>query len=128
MGQDSFVPELLLCSDALYAGLDILQPHVKNNRLSTSSGKIIIGVVEGDIHDIWKNLLKAVFTATGWKVHDLGKDVTCRTFTEAQQAISARQGIWRSVSNSSGSVVGRAAVRVYANIADYPFICRFQPA
>lgn len=86
---DYFVPELLLCSDALYAGLDILQPHVASNRPSTSSGKIILGVVEGDIHDIGKNLLKAMFTATGWKVHDLGKDVTCRTFTEAQQAVQA---------------------------------------
>jgi len=74
-----FVPELLLCSDALYAGLDILRPHVRAGTEQVR-GKIMIGVVEGDIHDIGKSLVKTMFEAAGWKVFDLGKDVKTDRF------------------------------------------------
>jgi corrinoid protein of di/trimethylamine methyltransferase len=80
--KEYFVPELLLCSDAMYAGLDILQPHVKVNQSQNSSGKIIVGVVEGDIHDIGKTLVKTMFDAAGWEVFDLGKDVKLEKFVE----------------------------------------------
>jgi len=82
--KEYFVPELLLCSDALYAGLDILKPHVKIDLDRKRPGKIIIGVVEGDIHDIGKNLLKTMFEAAGWEIHDLGKDVKLGRFVEEQ--------------------------------------------
>jgi corrinoid protein of di/trimethylamine methyltransferase len=82
-----FIPELLLCSDALYAGLDVLKPHLNAQNQSQRAGKIIIGVVEGDIHDIGKNLLKAMFIASGWEVHDLGKDVSCQTFVEQTKKV-----------------------------------------
>lgn len=74
-----FVPELLLCSDALYAGLDILRPHVRTGT-ERISGKIMLGVVEGDIHDIGKSLVKTMFEAAGWKIFDLGKDVKTERF------------------------------------------------
>ncbi len=74
-----FVPELLLCSDALYAGLDILRPYVKAGSEKVS-GKIMLGVVEGDIHDIGKSLVKTMFEAAGWKIFDLGKDVKMEQF------------------------------------------------
>ena len=79
-----FVPELLLCSDALYAGLDILRPHIRVDENRTK-GQIVIGVVEGDIHDIGKNLVKIMFDAAGWTVHDLGRDVKLERFVEEQQ-------------------------------------------
>ncbi len=82
-----FIPELLLCSDALYAGLDILKPHLNAQNQSQRAGKIIMGVVEGDIHDIGKNLLKAMFIASGWDVHDLGKDVSCQIFVEQTKKV-----------------------------------------
>jgi len=78
-----FVPEILLCSDALYAGLEILRPHIK----ASGTGKkrqIIIGTVEGDIHDIGKNLVRIMFEAAGWLVHDLGKDVELKRFAIEQ--------------------------------------------
>lgn len=84
-----FVPELLLCSDALYAGLDVLRPHVKSKERNERVVKILIGVVEGDIHDIGKNLVKTMFEAAGWEVHDLGKDVKVNRFVEAQQKVMA---------------------------------------
>lgn len=83
-----FVPELLLCSDALYAGLDILRPHIKAGD-SGIKRQIIIGTVEGDIHDIGKNLVRIMFEAAGWIVHDLGKDVPLSQFVEEQKRLKA---------------------------------------
>jgi methanogenic corrinoid protein MtbC1 len=83
-----FVPELLLCSDALYAGLDVLKPHIKASE-SEKTKCIIIGTVEGDIHDIGKNLVRIMFEAAGWTVHDLGKDVMLRRFADEQVSIGA---------------------------------------
>jgi methanogenic corrinoid protein MtbC1 len=83
-----FVPELLLCSDALYAGLEILRPHIKSGD-TRARRQIIIGTVEGDIHDIGKNLVKIMFEAAGWVVYDLGKDVPLSVFVEEQKRLSA---------------------------------------
>jgi corrinoid protein of di/trimethylamine methyltransferase len=80
--KEYFVPELLLCSDAMYAGLDVLRPHVKADKSVKDVGKIIVGVVEGDIHDIGKTLVKTMFEAAGWEIHDLGKDVKLEKFVE----------------------------------------------
>lgn len=82
--KEYFVPELLLCSDALYAGLDILKPHIRASDLKEKK-QIVLGTVEGDIHDIGKNLVKVMFEAAGWVVHDLGKDVKLNRFVEKQQ-------------------------------------------
>jgi methanogenic corrinoid protein MtbC1 len=79
-----FVPELLLCSDALYAGLGILKPYIKTEEQETRL-KIIIGTVEGDVHDIGKNLVKVMFEAAGWIVYDLGRDVKLGRFVEEQE-------------------------------------------
>ncbi|TET86247.1 MAG: cobalamin-binding protein [Desulfobacteraceae bacterium] len=83
--KEYFVPELLLCSDALYAGLDILRPAIKaSGRQSEAKGSIVLGVVEGDVHDIGKNLIKMMFDVSGWTVYDLGKDVPLDKFVEEQ--------------------------------------------
>jgi corrinoid protein of di/trimethylamine methyltransferase len=83
--KEYFVPELLLCSDALYAGLDILRPAIKaSGRKSEAKGSIVLGVVEGDVHDIGKNLIKMMFDVAGWTVYDLGKDVPLEKFVEEQ--------------------------------------------
>lgn len=79
--KEYFVPELLLCSDAMYAGLEVLRPHVKVDE-HQAAGKIIMGVVEGDIHDIGKTLVKTMFEAAGWEIFDLGKDVKLERFVE----------------------------------------------
>ena len=51
------VPELLMCSDALNVGLDILKPLIKPGEVATR-GKVLLGVVQGDVHDIGKNIVK----------------------------------------------------------------------
>jgi methanogenic corrinoid protein MtbC1 len=86
--QEYFVPELLLCSDALYAGLNILRPYIRTDS-AAHKGKLLLGVVEGDIHDIGKNLVKTMFEASGWQVVDLGKDVKLDRFAEEQKKIKA---------------------------------------
>jgi methanogenic corrinoid protein MtbC1 len=86
--QEYFVPELLLCSDALYAGLNILRPDIRTDS-AAHKGKLLLGVVEGDIHDIGKNLVKTMFEASGWQVVDLGKDVKLDRFAEEQKKLKA---------------------------------------
>ncbi|NIS69189.1 MAG: cobalamin-binding protein [Proteobacteria bacterium] len=81
--QEYFVPELLMCADALYAGLDILRPHIKKQNRAIR-GQVVIGTVQGDVHDIGKNLVKLMFDAAGFHVHDLGRDVPLEKFVEEQ--------------------------------------------
>ncbi|MBW2093973.1 MAG: corrinoid protein [Deltaproteobacteria bacterium] len=78
-----FVPEVLMCADALYGGLDILRPHVPSDS-SSVRGQVVIGTVQGDVHDIGKNLVKMMFDVGGFTVHDLGRDVPLENFVEEQ--------------------------------------------
>jgi len=80
-----FVPELLMCADALYAGLDILKPHINPEDLGErAKGQVVIGTVQGDVHDIGKNIIKMMFEVAGFTVHDLGRDVPLEKFVEEQ--------------------------------------------
>ena len=78
-----FVPETLLCAKALYAALDILKPHIKSTDIG-AKGQVVLGVMQGDVHDLGKNLIKAIFESAGWTVHDLGRDVPITKFVEEQ--------------------------------------------
>jgi len=78
-----FVPEVLMCADALYAGLDILRPHIPKDEGQVNA-QVVIGSVQGDVHDIGKNLVKMMFDVAGWQVHDLGRDVPLENFVEEQ--------------------------------------------
>jgi corrinoid protein of di/trimethylamine methyltransferase len=80
-----FVPELLMCADALYAGLGILKPHIRLEDLDQKvRGQVVIGTVQGDVHDIGKNLIKMMFEVAGFTVYDLGRDVPLEKFAEEQ--------------------------------------------
>ncbi len=83
--QEYFVPELLMCADALYIGLDILKPHISLEDLGDKpKGQVVIGTVQGDVHDIGKNIIKLMFEVAGFTVHDLGRDVPLEKFVEEQ--------------------------------------------
>ena len=83
--QEYFVPELLMCADALYIGLDILKPHINVADLGDKpKGQVVIGTVQGDVHDIGKNIIKLMFEVAGFTVHDLGRDVPLEKFVEEQ--------------------------------------------
>ena len=81
--QEYFVPELLMSADALYVGLDILRPHIKKDKVK-KMGQVVIGTVQGDVHDIGKNIIKLMFDVGGFEVHDLGRDVPLEKFVEEQ--------------------------------------------
>ncbi len=78
-----FVPEVLMCADALYAGLAILRPHVPESTDGVNA-QVVIGSIQGDVHDIGKNLVKMMFDVAGWEVHDLGRDVPLENFVQEQ--------------------------------------------
>jgi dimethylamine corrinoid protein len=77
--KEYFLPELLMAGDAMYAGLNVLLPLLPK-REAGAKGTVVLGVVEGDIHDIGKNIVKAMLTASGYRVVDLGKDVPVDEF------------------------------------------------
>jgi dimethylamine corrinoid protein len=76
-----FVPEILLCADAMYAAIDVLKPHLSGAGRRARC-PVIIGVIEGDIHDIGKSIVKLMLDAAGFDVHDLGRDVPVERFIE----------------------------------------------
>ena len=83
--QEYFVPEMLLCAEAFYAGLNMLRPHVKSvDHEAGAKWRVVIGTVEGDVHDIGKNIIKLMFEVAGFTVHDLGADVPLQRFVEEQ--------------------------------------------
>lgn len=79
---EAFVPHLLLASGAMYAGMDILVPHMNKDGASKQAVGII-GTIEGDVHDIGKNLVKTMLSANGFEMIDLGADVPIEKFVEA---------------------------------------------
>lgn len=87
--EEYFVPELLICSDAMYNGLDVLRPHLKQDA-GSGSVAVVIGVVQGDTHDIGKNLVKIMLEAAGFQVYDLGRDVEPRAFVDKAKEVGAR--------------------------------------
>lgn len=86
--EEYFVTDVLLCSDAMYAGLDILRPYlpeVANDDKITG----VIGVVEGDTHDIGKNLVKIMLETAGFNMIDLGRDVPLQQFVDTAKEQNA---------------------------------------
>ncbi len=85
-----FVPEVLMCADALYAGLNGLKPNIESDESQYDvKGTVLLGVVEGDVHNIGKNIVKMMFEAAGFNVHDLGEDVPVEKFIEEQRQVNA---------------------------------------
>ena len=76
-----FVPEMLVAAKAMKKGVDVLKPHLGDGGVG-SMGKMIMGTVAGDLHDIGKNLVIMMIESAGFEVIDLGVDVTAETFVE----------------------------------------------
>ncbi len=87
--EEYFVTDLLLCSDAMYAGLDVLRPHLPEDASVGEAKKAVIGVVEGDTHDIGKNLVKIMMETAGFEMFDLGRDVPLDSFVEKAKEVDA---------------------------------------
>jgi 5-methyltetrahydrofolate--homocysteine methyltransferase len=83
-----FIPQVLLAARAMKAGMAILKPHLASSD-HKSHGKIVIGTVKGDIHDIGKNLVSIMLEGSGFEVHDLGVDVSSDKFIQKASEIEA---------------------------------------
>ena len=81
-GGEYFVPEVLLCADAMDAGLKIIRPHIPKKDSADSKPAVLLATVEGDVHDIGKNLVKLMLDVNGYTVHDLGADVPLAKIVE----------------------------------------------
>ena len=76
-----YVPEVLVAARAMNMGMQVLKPHLAANGVS-ATGRVCIGTVQGDLHDIGKNLVKMMMEGKGLEVIDLGTDVAPETFVE----------------------------------------------
>jgi corrinoid protein of di/trimethylamine methyltransferase len=103
-----FVPEILLCADAMYAAIDVLRPRLTAKGASARA-PVVIGVIEGDIHDIGKNIVKLMLDAAGYPVHDLGNDVPVAAFVakarELQSGIIAVSTLMSTTMPGMGRLV-----------------------
>lgn len=79
---DAFVPELLMSARAMKGALELLKPLMQGDA-SLSLGKVVIGTVKGDLHDIGKNLVASMLEGCGFEVINLGTDVTDEKFVSA---------------------------------------------
>jgi len=77
-----YVPEVLIAARAMHAGMDILKPKLTETGVK-NIGKVVMGTVTGDLHDIGKNLVKMMLEGAGFEVVDLGVDVSADKFVEA---------------------------------------------
>ena len=81
---DIFLPDVLLAARAMYAGMDLLKPLLIEEGIP-SIGKVVIGSVQGDLHDIGKNLVGIMLKGAGFEVIDLGNDVPPERMIQAAQ-------------------------------------------
>ncbi|MDD6436121.1 MAG: corrinoid protein [Clostridiales bacterium] len=87
--EEYFVTDVLLCSDAMYAGIEVLKPHLTEDDKSGPAKKVVIGVIEGDTHDIGKNLVKILLDTAGFEIYDLGRDVPLEAFVDKAVEVEA---------------------------------------
>ncbi len=77
-----YMPEVLIAARAMHAGMDVLRPLLAESD-AVGAGRYLIGTVEGDLHDIGKNLVRMMLEGAGFETVDLGKDVKAETFVAA---------------------------------------------
>lgn len=78
-----FLPELIMASDAFTSGMKVLEPHLGEASPMGQEGRVLLGTVAGDVHDIGKNLVGFLLKSAGFEVIDLGTDVSTAAFIEA---------------------------------------------
>ena len=83
---ERYVPDLLISGEVMQKGLEILKPYISAKDKNKMSGKVAIGTVEGDVHDIGKNLVISMLTGGGFEIIDLGVDVKPEKFLEVAKS------------------------------------------
>jgi len=78
-----FLPELMMAGEIMKDAMAIITPYLKRSESIQRMGKVVLGTVEGDLHDIGKNIVKIMLTSAGFEVVDLGADVSVKKFVES---------------------------------------------
>ena len=86
---DIFLPEVMLAGEALTAVVNIVKPELKTTDRVLAKGRVVIGVVKGDLHEIGKNIVKLMLETNGFEVKDLGYDVDPLDFIKAAEEMEA---------------------------------------
>ncbi len=85
-----FIPDLMMSGEAMKAAIATLEPELKKRKQEIKTlGKVVIGTVQGDIHEIGKTLVATMLSANGFQVHDLGVDVSPQRFVDAVREVDA---------------------------------------
>ncbi len=84
-----FLPGLIISSDAMVAAVEILEKALPEDQQDQKKGVIVLGTVEGDIHDIGKGIVATMLKVYGYEVHDIGRDVPIETFVEKVKEVKA---------------------------------------
>lgn len=87
---DYFLPELMLGAEIMKTSMDVLDPLLVASNYSTKNAQVVIGTVQGDIHDIGKTLVGSMLTASGYTVHDLGSDIPVDKFINTIKETSSK--------------------------------------
>lgn len=84
-----YLPDLMRSARAVNAAMEVLKPHLLQREASKAQGTVVLGTIQGDLHDLGKNIVKIMLQASGFDVHDLGVDVPVRRFVEKAEEIDA---------------------------------------
>ncbi len=84
-----YLPEVMMAAEAMKAALSILEPKILEKKIKEEKKKVVIGTIQGDIHDIGKNIVALLLKANGFEVHDLGRDVPVDDFINKAEEVNA---------------------------------------
>jgi len=87
---EAYLPELVMAATVMKKGVSVLEPHIPKGTQRSSAGKVVIGTVEGDIHDIGKSLVGTILGTNGFEVTDLGVDISTDKFVGAAASENPR--------------------------------------
>lgn len=82
-----FIPDMITAADIMNEGIAILRPALKEKSGELLTGKILLGTIQGDVHEIGKNIVKVLLEGSGFEVIDLGRDVDVLTFIDKYQEL-----------------------------------------
>ena len=83
-----YLPEMIISADAMTAGVEIFRQHLLARGGETPKKTVLLGTIQGDVHDIGKNIVKIMLESNGFKVYDLGRDVPVFDFIEKVKELS----------------------------------------
>lgn len=84
-----FLPELVIGAEAMKGAMEVLRPALESGEATENLGRVVIGTIEGDIHDIGKTLVATMLSANGFAVTDLGADVPVQSFVDEAERVGA---------------------------------------